>query len=65
MPQLGARGLELAVAVNVSTHNLLDVEFPAQVKGLLDAWELDAARLELEITSSAFRSTRSRSTARS
>ncbi|MEA2400088.1 MAG: hypothetical protein QOK00_491 [Thermoleophilaceae bacterium] len=46
-------GLELAVAVNVSTRNLLDTEFPAQVKGLLDAWELDAARLELEITEDA------------
>jgi diguanylate cyclase len=43
-------GLELAVAVNVSTRNLLDVEFPAQVKGLLDAWGLDASRLALEIT---------------
>jgi len=46
-------GLELAIAVNVSTRNLLDVEFPAQVKGLLDAWGLDAARLELEITEDA------------
>ena len=46
----GRKGLELAVAVNVSTRNLLDVEFPAQVKGLLGAWDLDADRLELEIT---------------
>jgi diguanylate cyclase (GGDEF)-like protein/PAS domain S-box-containing protein len=46
-------GLELAIAVNVSARNLLDVEFPAQVKGLLDAWELAAARLELEITEDA------------
>ena len=47
------KGLELAVAVNVSARNLLDVEFPAQVKGLLSAWELDAARLSLEITEDA------------
>jgi EAL domain-containing protein (putative c-di-GMP-specific phosphodiesterase class I) len=45
-----AQGLELAISVNVSTRNLLDVEFPAQVKGLLDAWELGASRLALEIT---------------
>jgi diguanylate cyclase (GGDEF)-like protein/PAS domain S-box-containing protein len=44
------QGLELAISVNVSTRNLLDVEFPAQVKGLLDAWELDASRLAIEIT---------------
>jgi diguanylate cyclase (GGDEF)-like protein/PAS domain S-box-containing protein len=43
-------GIELAVAVNVSTRNLLDVEFPAQVKALLDAWGLGASRLALEIT---------------
>jgi diguanylate cyclase (GGDEF)-like protein/PAS domain S-box-containing protein len=47
------KGLELAVAVNVSTRNLLDVEFPSQVKGLLGAWGLDADRLELEITEDA------------
>jgi diguanylate cyclase (GGDEF)-like protein/PAS domain S-box-containing protein len=47
------QGLELGVAVNVSTRNLLDVEFPAQVKGLLEAAEIDAARLELEITEDA------------
>jgi diguanylate cyclase (GGDEF)-like protein/PAS domain S-box-containing protein len=47
------QGLELGVAVNVSARNLLDVEFPAQVKSLLDAAELDAGRLELEITEDA------------
>jgi diguanylate cyclase len=47
------KGLELAVAVNVSTRNLLDVEFPTQVKALLGAWDLDADRLELEITEDA------------
>jgi diguanylate cyclase len=41
------------VAVNVSTRNLLDIEFPAQVKGLLHAWGLDSARLQLEITEDA------------
>jgi diguanylate cyclase len=47
------KGLELAVAVNVSARNLLDVEFPTQVRGLLGAWDLDADRLELEITEDA------------
>jgi diguanylate cyclase (GGDEF)-like protein/PAS domain S-box-containing protein len=46
-------GQRLSVAVNVSARNLLDVEFPAQVEELLDAWGLDAARLELEITEDA------------
>jgi EAL domain-containing protein (putative c-di-GMP-specific phosphodiesterase class I) len=46
-------GLRLSVAVNVSTRNLLDVEFPEQVQELLDAWCLDAGRLELEITEDA------------
>jgi diguanylate cyclase (GGDEF)-like protein/PAS domain S-box-containing protein len=46
-------GQRLAVAVNVSTRNLLDVEFPDQVQELLDAWHLDADRLELEITEDA------------
>jgi diguanylate cyclase (GGDEF)-like protein len=46
-------GLELSVAVNVSTRNLLDVEFPSQVRELLDASRLDAGRLELEITEDA------------
>jgi len=48
-----SEGLKLAVAVNVSTRNLLDVEFPSQVRDLLDAWQLDAGRLELEITEDA------------
>jgi len=47
------QGLDLAVAVNVSARNLLDVEFPTQVKGLLDAWGLEPSRLELEITEDA------------
>jgi EAL domain-containing protein (putative c-di-GMP-specific phosphodiesterase class I) len=48
-----ARGRELSIAVNVSARNLLDVEFPTQVKGLLGAWDLDSDRLELEITEDA------------
>jgi diguanylate cyclase len=47
------QGLALAIAVNVSTRNLLDLEFPAHVQGLLEAWELDAAVLHFEITEDA------------
>jgi diguanylate cyclase (GGDEF)-like protein/PAS domain S-box-containing protein len=46
-------GHRLSVAVNVSVRNLLDIEFPKQVQALLDAWRLDAARLEVEITEDA------------
>jgi diguanylate cyclase len=48
-----AQGWELSIAVNLSTRNLLDVEFPDQVRDLLDAWRLDAGRLEIEITEDA------------
>jgi EAL domain-containing protein (putative c-di-GMP-specific phosphodiesterase class I) len=45
-------GIELSVAVNLSMRNLLDIEFPNRVKELLDRWEVDRGRLELEITES-------------
>jgi EAL domain-containing protein (putative c-di-GMP-specific phosphodiesterase class I) len=43
-------GLELAVSVNLSARNLLDVEFPDQVEQLLNETGLPPALLELEIT---------------
>jgi diguanylate cyclase (GGDEF)-like protein/PAS domain S-box-containing protein len=45
-------GLRLSIAVNLSTRNLLDVEFPIQIQGLLDRWQVEPALLELEITES-------------
>ncbi len=45
-------GLDLSVSVNLSMRNLLDLEFPGQVAGLLRQWEVDARLLELEITES-------------
>jgi diguanylate cyclase (GGDEF)-like protein/PAS domain S-box-containing protein len=45
-------GLELAISVNVSTRNLIDVEFPAEVKKSLDENNLEARFLQLEITES-------------
>ena len=46
-------GRRLAVAVNVSTRNLIDTDFPDQVGALLSKWDIDPARLELEITETA------------
>jgi histidine ammonia-lyase len=46
-------GQTLAVAVNVSTRNLIDIDFPDQVQALLKKWDVPARRLEIEITESA------------
>ena len=46
-------GHELAVAVNVSTRNLIDVDFPDDVAGLLARWGVRPDLLELEITETA------------
>jgi diguanylate cyclase (GGDEF)-like protein/PAS domain S-box-containing protein len=46
-------GLTLAVAVNVSTRNLIDLDFPEQVGALLAKWGIGPELLELEITESA------------
>jgi diguanylate cyclase (GGDEF)-like protein/PAS domain S-box-containing protein len=48
-----AEGHALAVAVNVSTRNLIDLDFPDQVAALLAKWEVGPEQLELEITESA------------
>ncbi len=46
-------GIEIPVAVNVSTRNLLQPRFVEQVAGLLDHYRLGGESLELEITESA------------
>ena len=46
------QGLELCVAVNLSTRNLLDVHLPDTVGQLLTRWEVPPRLLELEITES-------------
>ena len=45
-------GMTLGVAVNLSVRNLLDSEFPDQVKHLLKKRRVDPSLLELEITES-------------
>jgi diguanylate cyclase (GGDEF)-like protein len=46
------QGLDLCVAVNLSTRNLLDVHLPDTVGELLSRWEVSPSLLELEITES-------------
>jgi EAL domain-containing protein (putative c-di-GMP-specific phosphodiesterase class I) len=46
-------GLELAVAVNVSTRNLEDPNLPAIIGGLLARWEVSPDRLVVELTESS------------
>ena len=46
------QGMEICVAVNLSTRNLLDVHLPDTVGELLNRWEVPARLLELEITES-------------
>ncbi len=46
-------GMELSVAVNLSTHNLVDRHLPEDIEHLLSRFDLPASALELEITESA------------
>jgi diguanylate cyclase (GGDEF)-like protein/PAS domain S-box-containing protein len=45
-------GLNIGVAVNLSVRNLLDADFPTQVRRLLVKREVDPGLLQLEITES-------------
>jgi diguanylate cyclase (GGDEF)-like protein/PAS domain S-box-containing protein len=46
------RGMRLPIAVNLSTRNLLDPQFPNQVEELLERWNVDAGMLKFELTES-------------
>jgi diguanylate cyclase (GGDEF)-like protein len=46
------QGLNLSVAVNLATRNLLDAGLPDDVQELLDKWGLDPGSIEFEITES-------------
>jgi diguanylate cyclase (GGDEF)-like protein len=50
------KGLNLKVAVNLSSRNLLDLTLPEEVARLLNKWQVDPALLELEITESTIMS---------
>ena len=51
--QWDKEGLKINVAVNLSVRNLLDPRFPSEVARLLEKWEIEPIRLELEITESS------------
>jgi diguanylate cyclase (GGDEF)-like protein len=55
-------GLDLPVAVNLSTRNLLDPELPETIAAALERWNLQPERLALEITESAIMSEPERAT---
>jgi len=46
-------GMELSMAINLSTRSLLDDGFPAEVAAALARWDVPARLVELEITESA------------
>jgi diguanylate cyclase (GGDEF)-like protein len=50
------KGLNLKVAVNLSSRNLLDLTLPEEVARLLNKWQVDPGLLELEITESTIMS---------
>ena len=51
-----ADGIELSIAVNLSTRNLLDPELPGTIAELLEQYQVSACNLCLEITESALMS---------
>jgi diguanylate cyclase (GGDEF)-like protein len=48
--ELRAAGLNISIAINVSAHNMVDMEFPRQLESLITQSGLDASALTLEIT---------------
>jgi diguanylate cyclase (GGDEF)-like protein/PAS domain S-box-containing protein len=44
------QGCEINVAVNLSKQNLIDLGLPSDVARLLDKWNVEASRLQLEVT---------------
>jgi EAL domain-containing protein (putative c-di-GMP-specific phosphodiesterase class I) len=47
------QGLDLNLALNLSTRNLHDPDLPDMVDALLEEWHLDRVRITLEITEGA------------
>ncbi len=45
-------GIELAVSVNLSTRDLIDIQLPDEIERMLGTWRVPPSRLELEITES-------------
>ena len=45
-------GIDIAIAVNLSTQNFHDLRLPEEIAALLDGWDVPAEFLQLEITES-------------
>jgi diguanylate cyclase (GGDEF)-like protein len=45
-----ATGVQLAVAVNITGRELVDLDFPREVAELLSKWAIDPSNLELEVS---------------
>lgn len=56
LAQLQAAGLDISISINVSTHNLMDVQFPDKLQQLLAAHQVAPEQLRLEITETALMS---------
>lgn len=48
-----AQGLGTCLAINISTHNLLNPHFPDELKALLETHQVPAELIELEVTEGA------------
>lgn len=46
-------GMDISIAINLSTRNLLDQDCPGHLEALIQKHQVDARRIELEITESA------------
>jgi EAL domain-containing protein (putative c-di-GMP-specific phosphodiesterase class I) len=53
LAELERAGLDVDLAVNVSTHDLFDARLPDRVRGYLDSHGVQPSRLTLEITESS------------
>jgi len=51
--ELAAAGYLLPVAINVSAHNVRDLEFPERMQGILRSMKVDPGRLMVEVTETA------------
>jgi len=51
-------GLDIDIAVNLSTRNLLDPDLPATARDLLDAWRVDPGNLKVDIPESSLMAAR-------
>ncbi|MGX5200527.1 EAL domain-containing protein [Aliikangiella sp. IMCC44632] len=56
MQRWKAQGVNISVAINLSTRNLTDDDFVGQVKSLLNEYEIDPSTVEFEVTETALMS---------